>query len=594
MNPLAIKLKRLFETAALERREVEERWLRDLRQYKGVYDPEVGARISPRRSRAFIRLTRDKVRAVDARLLDLLFPGDGEPNWSIRPTAAPALCPVTEAGLLEELSRELGREPAAEELERSGRARAERACEAMRREMADQLEECRYREIVRDVIHSGNLYGVGVLKGPLVERRKARRWELDEANGSSKGKWRLAETDILRPFVEFAPVWDLYPDMSVRDPEKARFIFQRHVMDRLEIVRLAARPDFDGQALLDAVSAPRDASPAPRRGFEAELADMGGVAAAATTRDDHRTRWEVLEFWGRLNGRELAEAGLEIPEGRLDADLPVNAWLVGETLVKLSLCPLPGVERPYWFYSFDKDETGVFCEGLASVMRDPQQLFNASVRALLDNAAICAGPQIEVNLDLLPENEDPTDVHPFRVWLRNGAGAEADSPAVRVFSLPSHADQFMAMAEMFARLTRETTQTPGLSQAENEIGAASTARGLSMLLASAAVTLKDQVRLFDEGVTRPFITALYHWNMRFNPKPGIKGDFEVAARGFSGLVAREVHVDQLDRFAASVLNDLDAPLVDRRELLKRRALAHGLGTGIVLEAPGANNSEARP
>jgi hypothetical protein len=102
-----------------------------------------------------------------------------------------------------------------------------------------------------------------------------------------------------------------------------------------------------------------------------------------------------------------------------------------------------------------------------------------------------------------------------------------------------------------------------------------------MLMSAASVTLKDQVKLFDEGITKPFITAMYHWNMQFSPKPELKGDFKVRARGWTGLVARELYVGQLDSFAKSTANGLDSPWINRGELLRRRAEARDLGPGIV-------------
>ena len=44
----------------------ERRMIRDLRQYRGQYDPEIVKQIHPNRSKAFIRLTRTKVKTFDA------------------------------------------------------------------------------------------------------------------------------------------------------------------------------------------------------------------------------------------------------------------------------------------------------------------------------------------------------------------------------------------------------------------------------------------------------------------------------------------------------------------------------------------------
>jgi hypothetical protein len=90
---LAIKVRERFKEAESSRKEVEQRWLKDLRQYRGQYDPDVLSRIHPNRSKAFIRITRNKVKTVDSRLVDLLFPANGDSNWSIKPTTFPQLSP---------------------------------------------------------------------------------------------------------------------------------------------------------------------------------------------------------------------------------------------------------------------------------------------------------------------------------------------------------------------------------------------------------------------------------------------------------------------------------------------------------------------
>src|SRR5213076_1126208 len=71
-----------FGQAELARRETEERWLKDLRQYRGIYDPEILALIGKNRSKAFVRATRVKVKTVDARVADLLFPNGTERTWT--------------------------------------------------------------------------------------------------------------------------------------------------------------------------------------------------------------------------------------------------------------------------------------------------------------------------------------------------------------------------------------------------------------------------------------------------------------------------------------------------------------------------------
>ncbi|MFW5489133.1 MAG: hypothetical protein ACNI3A_12090 [Desulfovibrio sp.] len=429
---LAASLHDKFNATRTARRTIEQRWLDDLRQYKGKYAPNVLQRLHPKRSKAFVRLTRSKVRTADARLMDLLFPGNGQSNWSIDPTPIPELAPARQGEIITDLTERLGHAPKSAEIDSACQELAEDACAAMTNLMRDQLAESRYREVIRDVIHSGNLYGTGILKGPMVERRIARQW-----TETSRG-WHLTSRPVLRPYLEFVPVWDVFPDMEAREPARARFIFQRHVMSRYDLERLADRTDFDEQAIRDHLRDHPQGNCTPSS-YERDLASMGDTPERhdATRSTDDAQRHELIEFWGFVPGRDLAACGAQVDEALYDEDVPATIWLAENRIIKAAASPLTGVRWPYYFYYFDKDETSIFGEGLASIMHDAQQLFNASIRALLDNAAIAAGPQIEVNQDLLPAGEDPSDLYPFRVWLRSGPGAESQSPALRVFTLPA-------------------------------------------------------------------------------------------------------------------------------------------------------------
>lgn len=574
ITDLGMKLAELFRESERRRRDYEERWIQDLRQYKGQYDPELTARLHPKRSKAFLRLTRTKVRTLDARLSDLLFPGGAEPNWLIEASPVPEPSPAVERELAENMTRELGRTPTNEEMRSAVFRYSKEAAMRMSRVMADQLQEAGYERIAREVIHSGHLYGTGILKGPLVERREAVTWQPSSEHG---GDWLPAERPVLHPYMEFVPVWDIYPDLSASGVNDARFIFQRHVLNKHDLQRLIRRPDFDGEAVEHHLKITPDGDLRAKT-HEEELRNLGDASSTSGRAADKR--YEVLEYWGYAEGRDLLEAGCDIA-GDPEHEYAVNVWLLGSTVIKAVPSPFPGSVFPYHFYHYEKDETAFFGEGAAAVMSDPQKLVNASIRAMLDNAAISTGPQLEINQELLMDGEDVTDVHPFRIWLRRGGGSDAGFPAVRVTTLPSHTQEFMAMAEMFMELIDETTAIPSPSKWDESKGAGRTVRGLSMIMNAANAALKEHVRLFDEGITKPFITALYQWNMLFSSREDIKGDYSIKAKGLSSLMAREIHVDQLDVFAQATANSLDAPFINRAELLRRMAAARDLGPGIV-------------
>jgi hypothetical protein len=570
ITPLSTSLHQEWGVTKGNRRPTERRWLSDLRQYRGIYDPEILNKMHPKRSKAFIKLTRSKVRTVDARLMDLQFPANGEKNWSILPTPVPEIGPEEKEKLAISYFNELRKVPTDEDMRRVIMEAARERANNMEKEIEDQLVEFKYRDVIRNVVHSGNLYGTGIMKGPVVKEKSTKRWVKTGA------EWKLKTEKKIIPIATHVPVWDCYPDLSARSPSELTFIFERHLMSKGKLLKLAKRSDFNRRAILAYMDAYPDGD-AEHTEYENLMREMDSNNAAKYPESSipKVKKFELVEYWGLMEKSKVEEElGLELREedGFDDPEVVINCWLLGSMQIKLVVSPVMGARFPYFFYYFDKDETHFFGDGLPYIMRDPQGLLNASVRAMVDNAAISAGPIIEANIDLLADGEDPNDIYPFRSFQRTGIGTDGSTQAVRVTKLPSYTNQFMQMVEYFQAAADESTNIPramhGDGAAGQGVGAAGrTATGLSMLMGSANITLKDQLKTLDDFITKPFIKAIYFWNMEFNPKESIKGDFSINARGSASLVAKEVRLESLNQFLAIIANDPNAQMIlDQRTL----------------------------
>jgi len=93
------------------------------------------------------------------------------------------------------------------------------------------------------------------------------------------------------------------------------------------------------------------------------------------------------------------------------------------------------------------------------------------------------------------------------------------------------------------------------------------------LLNSSNVVLRRVVKSFDDDVTTPLITRFYDWNMQFNPKEEIKGDFEVDARGSSTLLVKETQTQALVTMMQLAESPVFGPLVKHAELFRKVAQA---------------------
>lgn len=584
MSDLGMLIKRNFDEVAGKRANYEDNWLSDLRQYKGIYDPEVKAKFDKNRSRSFIRETRTKVRTLDARLLDLLFPANGEKNWGIEVTPNPSIPSSIEEFLIKNITGILiqsgeKRPPNKEEMNLAIRTYSTEACNKMSQVIDDQLSEIKYRSVIRDTVHSGHLYGTGWLKGPLVDQIAEKHWEMQTVEDGSFS-WVLTDKVISVPYAEFKPIWNCYPDLSVTDISLARFMCERHTMPRHKLIQLSSRSDFNSdiikQYMLDNID-----GNAKYSSYETELYQLKENNTVSQT--SVKGSYELIEYWGYIAGEDLLtfdnEGVSPIIGSNTIIDFAVNIWILDNEVIKLAINPISGLVIPYHVYYFDKDESSIFGEGIPSIMRDPQRLVNASVRAMIDNAAHCAGPQYEINVDLLSEGEDPTDIGAFKVWLRTGRDADiAGKEVVRVKTIASYTPEFINLYSLFTKFGDEVTIIPRYMQGDTRVsGAGRTASGLSMLMGQANIGLSDLVKMFDDGITKPFISGMYNWNMEFNEDQSIKGDMKVVARGSSALMAKEIRAQQIQTFLQMTLNPEDVAWVKRGNLLRQWAKSTDIG-----------------
>lgn len=584
-----------FAQAKLDRQEVEERWLKDLRQYKGMYDPEVLASLDPQQSRAFVRKTRVKVKTLNSRVTELLFPSGTDKNWNIEPTPIPSLTPEQKKKIVATLNQmqqavmqqqmmmaqEQGIEPGQiqpPELDRQTVEAAvldvaKEAARKMEQRIEDQLTESRYKEVSIRAIHSCHLYGTGIVKGPLVERKYRTSFKYED------GKWVEKSEAYVSPFVDFVPLWRFYPDMASSEIAVCRYAYELHRMTQSDLAELSERKSFAGTRIKDYIRS----NPNGRVEsiyIDTELKNIGSRMSRA---GDPAGMYDVLERWGWLTGEQLAAAGVEVEEDRKHEAFFTNVWVLPDgQVIKTAIRPINGVTWPYHFYYFDKDETSIFGEGLGAIMRDDQTMINAATRMILDNAALTAGPMMEVNVGLLAKLEDATKLGPRKVWLRNSQNP--GQRAVVPVELPSRLGELNSIVQMFDANADEVSAVPRYMSGENVGGgAAGTASGMSMLMGAVNIVIKDLVTAWEEGVMQPFLTAMYRWNMQFNPDPEIKGDYNVKARGSSSLVAKEIRTRQLNEFAVATSNPMDAPFVKREKLLRYRAEANELADVVKTE-----------
>ena len=199
-DSLGIRLSAQFDSCKSQRRDYEDRWLANLRMYRGEYGPEVS--ISKNRSRAFLRLTRIKVRSMDSRLLDMLFPSGRNESFKLEATPEPTVAPEFLAEVAQRYEQQVGEAPGEEDLKKLVREHAKESCTAMETKIKDQLVELRYKAACREVFHSGHLFGTGVLKGPMADYKVHTGYRQTGTN-----EYEFYEEEQTTPYYAAARLW---------------------------------------------------------------------------------------------------------------------------------------------------------------------------------------------------------------------------------------------------------------------------------------------------------------------------------------------------------------------------------------------------
>ena len=273
-------------------------------------------------------------------------------------------------------------------------------------------------------------------------------------------------------------------------------------------------------------------------------------------------------YWGCVSGHDLIECGVDLgKDAELSDEYQANVWICDHHILKAQINPIMGgYKSPYLIVPYERNPHQFWGVGVARMMRDSQQTMNAAVRIYLDNTAISSAPMVEVNTDLLAAGEDPTDLHPWRIFLREGG--DAQFPMVRFYQPANNASSLNNIIELFRRFADETTSLPSYTHGDQQKSMNQTATGMSMLMGAANVALKSTIKNLDEYMVKPMIQSLYHHFMEWSTNEDAKGDLNIVARGSTALIQKEVQSQRLLQFLSLVSNPLDASMVDRGVLLR--------------------------
>jgi hypothetical protein len=534
----------------------EDQWLVNLRQFYGEYEAAVDAQIKPGRSRTFIGITRMKCMSAYSRLVDIFFPANGKRHWEARPTPI-AFTNKEEEQAQPEIANGIPDSPQAVKDEKP----EDVASEKMSIKIHDHLVESDYDLLFLEALLEQVVLGTGCLKAASIEIEKEFAW----VNTEDGWMFQPIEAEAIKPLVESPSIFDVYPDPAAASRESSIGCFQRHVLNKHEFRKLKKLSGFR-KGEIDKYLVLHSKGNHSEECHETERKKL----AKQTQQEESHLRYDILEYWGWVDGIDLRDMGVEVSDEDLNNEYMTNVWSVDSTIIKAVLDPSSEESVPYYLFPYEKVSKKVFGKGVPEICADSQEILNAAARRLLDDIAIL-GPQIEINIDEVEPTAKKTinDIFPFKVHPKTGG--DASTPMIRIHNLDSASRELIEVINIFRRFIDEELNLPTVGDGGQE-----TAEGVRDLRQESNIINRSIVKNIDKYAIDPFISKLYMFFMQWSDDEEIKGDMKINARGSSALVKAEAETTQLINLLNISNNPTDNALTKRDNMLRMIADNQGL------------------
>jgi len=580
-------LRQCWDAARIAKKPIEHIMLKAMRQRNGQYEADkLKAINSQGGSEVYMMLTEVKCRAAESWLRDIML-DQGMPPWDLNPTTIPDLPPDTEMEIQKEFSAKViellqtqGQAPTEAEMaelremvSQDFRFRllqeSQNRADRMKHKIEDQFEQGGWGDAFNEFVTDIVTFPAAFLKGPVVRRQRVLGY-----SKAPDGSTIVEATERLGPEFERVDPFRIYPEPGVRHINDG-YLFEHHHMSRMELADLIGVPGYDDEAIRKVLEVGNGQSWI-NEDVELQKEEQERLFYAYNSPTE---MYDALEFWGKISGKMLREWGLseeEVPDEAREYD--ANAWIVGSYAIKVVLNYDPLGEKPYAKTSFIKQPGAFWGKAIPEIIEDVQNVCNAAARSLVNNMAIASGPQVEVNLERIPPNEDITQMQPWKIWQVTNDPLGSSAPAVRFSQPDSRANELMGVYDRFSRLADDHSGIPAYIYGDTNVqGAGRTASGLSMLMGSAGKGIRQVVMHIDSDVIHRIVKRQFLYNMRYDPDESIKGDVEIVPRGAINLAVKEtVNVRRVE-FLNATANPIDIEIIGsggRAALL--REVAKGL------------------
>ncbi|MES0336741.1 MAG: hypothetical protein SFH39_10395 [Candidatus Magnetobacterium sp. LHC-1] len=449
----------------------------------------------------------------------------------------------------------------------------------------DQFIEGGWYRAFEELLYDLVTFKAGFIKGPILRRERTRR------RAFNAGTWAtVIEERILAEFERRSP-FDIYPapDSTGIDDGYLIDVIRLRPAHLMELIGV---PGFNEDAIRQVLSGLKAGTV---KGYDDVYPGVAG-ADGLGFKHTPEGKLTLLEFWGNVEGWMLRDYLDVVDEAGVYFDAPgrslsVCVWVVGDQVLKVMANPDPMGLKPYSKVSFEEVPGQFWGIGLAEVLEGVQSACNAVGRAIVNNAGLASGPQVERNVERVIPGES-REMWPWKVWDVTDTQMTS-TPAIRFYQPPMVVDKLIEVYEFFIRRAEEHSGIPSyVNSSARDAGVNTNASALSMSMTQAARGIKGVVKNIDSRIITPCVERQYHFNLQYGDDSALSQgsltplsqgsltpmvpDVKVVAKGSSSLIAKEQQAIRRSEFLRSTNNPVDMAIIGedgRRHLLKEVARA---------------------
>jgi len=525
INTFAKIIQEKFAEARDYRRDHEEHWQEAYDAYRAKYPSHINKANELANERGiFVNQTRRKVNSAKIKIGTLLFE-DGEVPFSVTPSKRPRFYPP-----------DIEVPPDRPDILKD--ALLARATN-MEDKIRDILKKTNYNEEITHSIHEMCLYGTGCTKGVSLTRKNFPVYtSVRTTDEMFEIESKLEEEFI--PTVKYISIWNVFPSPEASSSEDADYVIQRNFVSPIQLRSMVgAGEGYRMDVVKEIISGDEgrvhgyDESQHPKKFDETSARQVKNI--------------EVLEFWGRLDGGDLADH-LPIEEEDAPPSIPVVVTVIGDKVIKIQENPFDDT-LPFHFCYWQKNPESIWADGIYYAIRDVQAILNFSYAMMIEGKSLSAAPMTVIDPNSFEPGTDTEQIYPGKQFrVKPGASVRDAFMPVQIPDVTNGLLQLIQQLEREADLDSGQTS---IGYGDQSPAQTKTATGMSILNSNANRQTADVVRSVSKMITNN-IQAIYRWLMVDSQDMQIKGDYETISTGYEQYIAKEVHNTQLINFLQTI------------------------------------------